>query len=125
MTTVMIYEAHAAVLSGLRIRLEAEAAISVSGAFSDPIDFAEAVARFTPDIAVVSGFGPGAIQAANLARGSRPETRLLALVPGLRRHERVGYPAGDGFVDDGPRGDRLVKRLLHLGSGDSPIAASA
>ena len=126
MTTVMIYEAHPAVLSGLQRRLDAEAALSVTGAFGDPIDFAEAIARFRPDLAVVSGFGPGAIHAANLAARSRPDTKLIALVPGLRRHERVGYPAAVGFVADGPRGDRLVKELLDLiDGGGSPVAASA
>lgn len=112
MRTVMIYESHPTVLAGLTRRLEAVEGLRLLGAFTDPSEFAAAIARYNPDTAVVGSFGPGATNAANLADRSNARTRLLALVPGLRRNERVGFPRSIEIVRDGPRGDLLVQRLL-------------
>lgn len=115
MTRVAIFERHPAVLEGLFRRLESEADMHVVGACSDLYSFEHALLNERPDIAIVSAFGGGAIPAANLAASSSAGTKLLALVTGTRRHERLGYPASAEFVTDGPRGDLLVKRLLRLG----------
>ena len=124
MTTVAIYESHPAVLAGLRRRLEAEADLDVVGAYGDLFRFETAVATHRPDIVVVSGFGGGAIQAANLAARVDRGMKMLALVPGTRRNERLGFPPTVEFVADGPRGDLLVKRVLRLGRSDSGVRRS-
>lgn len=112
MTSVVIYESHPAVLAGLQRRLEGEAAFDIRGAFGDPALFAQAVKSGTPDVAVIGAFGPGAIAAANRVSRSSPLSRIVVLAPGLRRHERMGYPPGVEFISDGPRGDVVVQRLL-------------
>jgi DNA-binding NarL/FixJ family response regulator len=115
MTRVAIYERHPAVLEGLSRRLEGEEDLDVVGGFSDLLSFEIGLKSLAPDVAVISSFGGGAIPAANLATQTAAGTRLLALMPGTRMHERLGYPAEAEFVIDGPRGDLLVKRLLRLG----------
>ena len=115
MTSVAIYERHPAVLEGLLRRLEHEEGLDVVGSFGDLHSFEAALKTLAPDVAVVSAFGGGAIPAANLAAHTARTTKLLALVSGTRRHERLGYPSTAEFVTDGPRGDLLVKRLLRLG----------
>ena len=120
MTRVIVYESHPAVLAGLRRRLEAEPELEVIGAYGDLFSFQASLTAHLPDIAVISGFGGGAIQAANLAHRTGTSTRLVALVPGTRRHERMGYPPSVEFVSDGPRGDLLVKRVHRLGATTAP-----
>jgi DNA-binding NarL/FixJ family response regulator len=115
MTRVAIYERHPAVLEGLRRRLEEEGDMEVVGGYVDLYSFEAALTTLQPDIAIVSAFGGGAIPAANLAVRTARDTKLLALVSGTRRHERLGYPASAEFITDGPRDDLLVERLLRLG----------
>jgi hypothetical protein len=111
MAKVVIYESQLPVLAGLRRRLQSEPGIEVAGAFADPLACAAACADIRPQVVVVSSFGPGAIVAANLIARLAGETKLIALIPGLRRHERLGYPPRFEFVTDGPRGDLLVARI--------------
>ena len=82
MTRVAIYERHPAVLEGLLRRLEGEDGLDVVGGFDDLHSFETGLANLTPDVAIVSAFGGGAIPAANLAAHASAGTKLLALVPG-------------------------------------------
>jgi DNA-binding NarL/FixJ family response regulator len=123
-TRVAIYERHPAVLEGLLRRLEGEDGLDVVGGFDDLHSFETGLTALTPDVAIVSAFGGGAIPAANLAAHAAAGTKLLALVTGTRRHERLGYPTDTEFIIDGPRGDLLVKRLLRLGNASGNGAAS-
>ena len=123
MATVVIYESHPAVLAGLRRRLEAEPELAVVGAYSDASLFAAACRMSAPDIAVVSGFGPGAPDAAKLVRRRSHAARLIALLPGLRPDEHLDYPSSFQLVSDGPRGDVLVSLLK--GAAAAPSAKAA
>lgn len=116
MTRVVIFESNPGVLSGLERRLEDEPFLRVIGAYGDLRSFETAIRTLQPDIAVVSALGAGAIPAASLAQCASGTVRLLVLVTGTRTNERLGYPRTVEFVSDGPRGDLLVKRLLHLGT---------
>ncbi len=127
MMKVAIYERHPSVLEGLLRRLEHEPALRIVGGHVDLFSFATGLKADTPDVAVVSAFGGGAIPAANLAAQVSATTRLVALVPGTRRNERLGYPPEAEFLVDGPRGDLLVQRLLgidkELGEGSASRTA--
>ncbi|TAK81294.1 MAG: response regulator transcription factor [Betaproteobacteria bacterium] len=125
-TSVLLADAHAILLDGLRALLEAEGLKVVGRAMNG--EEAVRLARLHPDVAIIDISMPGVngIEATRRIRETSPSTQVLILsVHALAHHVDQALRAGaGGYVLKGSSGPELLKAVRAIAEGKRYLSAS-
>lgn len=125
-TSVLLADAHAMLLDGLRALLEAEGLKVVGRAMNG--EEAVRLARLRPDLAIIDISMPvvNGIEATRRIREASPSTRVLILsAHALAHHVDQALRAGaEGYVLKGSSGPELLKAVRAITEGKRYLSAS-